>query len=74
MLAEVRAGLEASLQKKKSRSPDLINLGLSGWVRGNVRGATGDTSIKTSDYTVWTPPHLAHVSPVVENSADSGLR
>lgn len=48
MLAEVRAGLKASLRKKrkKSRPPDLINMGLSDGAGGNVRGATGDTSVK----------------------------
>lgn len=32
--------------KKECRSPDHIDMGLSDCVRGNVRGATGDTSVK----------------------------
>lgn len=77
MGAGLGAGLGASLRKKKSRPPDLINMDLSDWARGNARGATGDTRVKqaatlfgASAPTPASPAHLVHVGPAGESRGE----
>lgn len=77
-MAEVSGGgARGKPAKKKSRPPDLINMDLSDWARGNARGATGDTRVKqaatlfgASALTPASPAHLVHVGPAAESRGE----
>lgn len=83
-MAEVSGGGargKPAKKEKKSRPPDLINMDLSDWARGNVRGATGDTRVKqaatlfgASALTPAWPARLVHVGPAAESRGERGLR